>query len=119
MVNTTRTIHEPPKGTIERVAEPAPENPMHVVNTTENTLDNMGYEDEEPETLQVLPAGDWCAVLEAAEGSRTIPLAVWVALDDGSMYGVAPHGGEGNIDLTRSIADDPQFKTYVLRKGDR
>ena len=92
--------------------------PDHTVNTSRILEEDLVVEDEEPEILQVLSAGDWCAVLEAAEGSRVIPLAVWVALDDGSMYGVAPHGGEGNIDLTHSIADDPQFQTYVLHKGE-
>jgi len=77
----------------------------------------MRYEDEESEIVHVLPAGDWCAVLGAEDGPRTIPLVAWVAMDDGTLYGVAPHGGEGNIDLTRNIAEDPKFQTYTLRKG--
>ena len=86
----------------------------HVINTVDNT-----YIDEEEEILQVLPAGNWCAIMRGVDGKLTIPLAVWVALDTGEMYGVAPRSGEKNIDLTRNISEDPQFQTYQLVKGDR
>ena len=61
----------------------------------------MRYEDEEPDILTVLPAGDWCAVVEGV----AVPMPVWVVLDDASMYGVVV-GEDGRINLTTGNVEE-------------
>ena len=123
MINTTENLRrEPPKGVVEAVEDD--ETHARRVNTSDiYELPPQGTmidaDESEAEILQVLPAGNWCAVLRGVDGKITIPLAVWVAMDTGEMYGVAPRSGEKNIDLTRNVSEDPQFQTYQLVKGDR
>ncbi len=67
----------------------------------------MSYEDEAPEIISVLNAGDWCAVVDG----DAIPLVAWVALDDASMHGVVL-GENCLINLTDSIEKHPNFTGY-------
>ncbi len=84
-----------------------PDPPRHV-NTSRVTEEDMVYEEEEPEILSVMPAGDWHAVV----GERRLPLVCFVALDDASMYGVAV-GEDGLIDLTENVSTYAGFTGYI------
>ncbi len=70
------------------------ERPGHTVNTSRVMEEDMQYLDEEPEIISVLPATGWHAVI----GEEAVPLAAFVAMDSGRLYGV-PVGGDGRIDL--------------------
>jgi hypothetical protein len=87
--------------------------PGHVVNTTAVVEENLTYVDESPEILTVLPAGDWCAVIEGV----AVPMPVWVVLDDASMYGVVV-GVDGCIDLTTGNVEELDgFTGYAQTKA--
>jgi hypothetical protein len=81
--------------------------PGHVNTSDLLEPPQMRYEDEEPDILTVLPAGDWCAVVEGV----AVPMPVWVVLDDASMYGVVV-GVDGCIDLTADVEKHPNFSGY-------
>jgi hypothetical protein len=88
-INTTR-------GPVE--ASPTP---GRHVNTTAVVEENLVYTDEEPEISFVLPAGDWCALVDGDPR----PLVAFVVLDDASAYGVAV-GDDGRIDLNDCNVED-------------
>ncbi len=82
--------------------------PSHTLNTTRILEEpDLVYEDEEPEIAFVLPAGDWCALVDG--GTR--PLVAWVVLDNGAMYGVAM-GDDGRVDANDNVEDLDGFIRY-------
>jgi hypothetical protein len=81
--------------------------PGHTLNTSRVVEEDLVYEDESPDILTVLPAGDWCAVV----GGVAVPMPVWVVLDDASMYGVVV-GTDGRIDLNADVEKHPLFSGY-------
>jgi len=76
--------------------------------TSRVTDEDMVYEDEGPEILAVLPATGWAAVV----GGEVVPLVVFVALDDGRLYGVAVDN-DGRIDLTENVSTYAGFTGYI------
>jgi len=93
---------EVPKGTSERV-----------INTS-GLLEPpaMQYLDEEPEIAFVLPAGDWCAMVDG----DAMPLVAWAVLDTGEMYGVTI-GEAGSIDVNEKASDLDGFAGYTKTEG--
>jgi len=86
-----------------------PEPPRHINTSDILEPPQMVYEDEEPEIVSVVPAADWCAVV----GEALVPLVVFVAMDDGKLYGVVV-GPDGRVDLTEGNAEDiPGFTGYI------
>ncbi len=81
--------------------------PARVINTTAIVEEDLTYEDESPEIVQVLPGGDWCAVV----AGEAVALVAFVALDSGRMHGVAI-GDDGHIDLTADVEKYPGFTGY-------
>jgi len=88
--------------------------PGHVVNTSRVTDEDMAYEDEPPEIISVMPAGDWRAVV----GGEELALVAFVALDDGRMHGVVA-GDDGRINLTEDVEKLPAFSGYVQTNNDK
>jgi hypothetical protein len=85
-----------------------PDPPRHIA-TTRIYDEDMRYEDEEEEIVSVVPAAGWCAVV----GEALVPLVVFVAMDDGKLYGVVV-GPDGRVDLTEGNAEDiPGFTGYI------
>jgi len=74
----------------------------------------MTYENEEPEVLDVVSAGDWCAEIEGV----AVPMPLWVALDDGSVYGVVI-GKDGLLDPLYSVEKHPGFTGYTQVHNDK
>ncbi len=91
-----------------------PARPGHVVNTSRILEEDLVYEDEEPAILAVVSAGDWCAVV----GGVAVSMPVWVALDDGSVYGVVI-GKDGLLDLLDSVERFPNFVRYARGATER
>ncbi len=96
MINTTRGPAEVPRGTRS-----------HINTTSLLEPPDLVYEDEPAEILAVLPAGDWCAVVEGV----AVPMPLWVVLDDGSAYGVAVDEG-GRVNLSNNVENNPNFVRY-------
>jgi hypothetical protein len=97
-INTTDGPREVPRGTRSHVNTSSLLEPPDLV-----------YEDEPAEILAVLPGGSWCALV----GDEAVPMPLWVALDDGSVYGVIL-GEDGRIDLTDGNAEECSgFSGYV------
>jgi hypothetical protein len=74
----------------------------------------MEYLDEAPEILAVVSAGDWCAVV----GGVAVSMPLWVALDDGSAYGVVI-GRDGLLDPLDSVETRPGFTGYKQVNNDK
>jgi hypothetical protein len=93
--------------TINTTAGPQPReafdrpNPHHVVNTSRVMEEDLHYEDEDPEIIAVLPADPWCALI----GDELVSLVAFVALEDGTIHGVAV-GDDGRIDLKGGNVED-------------
>jgi hypothetical protein len=86
-----------------------PDPPRHVNTSDVLEPPRMEYLDEEPEIIAVVPAADWCAVV----GEALVPLVVFVAMDDGRLYGVVV-GDDGRVDLVENTAEDiPGFTGYI------
>ena len=101
MLNTTSTLREIPKGSREHVSE-------HVINTS-------AIYDDEAEILAVLPGTGWCASVNG----EAVPLAAFVALDTGRMYG-ASIGIDGRVDLlSNDVEKHPGFAGYKQTNNDK
>jgi hypothetical protein len=85
-----------------------PTRPGHTLNTSRLLEEDLTYVDEEPQILAVLPANDWCAVVEGV----AVPMPLWVVLDDGSAYGVAVDEG-GRVNLSNNVETRPGFDGYA------
>jgi len=81
--------------------------PGHVTNTSRVVDEDMEVLDAEPEIISVLPATGWAA----AVGEKLVALVVFVARDDGKLYGVAV-GNDGRVDLEENIEDAADFNGY-------
>ncbi len=68
----------------------------------------MVYEGEEPEIISVVAGGNWCAEI----GGQSVPLPLWVLLDDGTAYGAAI-GEDGLLDPQVSVETHPHFSGYT------
>jgi len=84
-----------------------PEPPRHIA-TTRIYDEDMHVLDEDPEIVSVVPAIGWAA----AVGEALVPLVVFVALDDGRLYGVAV-GNDGKVDLEDNIEKAVDFNGYL------
>jgi hypothetical protein len=97
VLNTTNGAVEAPRGA------------RSYVNTT-SLLEppEMRYSDESPEIIAVVAGGNWCALVEGV----AVPMPLWVALDDGSVYGVVI-GEDGLLDPQVSVETHPHFSGYT------
>jgi hypothetical protein len=88
-------------------------NPHHIVNTSAVVAGDLTYEDDPPEIVHVIAAGDWCARLEGG----VVPLVLWAIQDDGRAYGVVPGDDGRHVDLTEgNVEDRDDFKGYIKEK---
>jgi hypothetical protein len=103
VLNTTNGAVEVPRGT------------RSYVNTT-SLLEppEMRYSDESPEIIAVVAGWNWCALVEGV----AVPMPLWVALDDGSVYGVVL-GEDGLVDLYNSVENNPNFVRYARGATER
>jgi len=83
--------------------------PGHVVNTSRLTEEDLVYEGEEPEVVQVLNAAGWVATFEDGHHEALI---FWCLLDTGKMHGVIL-GEDGLIDLSNNVEERPGFNGYT------
>ena len=103
-INTTNGPAEVPRGTRSHI---------NTSDILEPPL--MTYEDEAPDILAVLPAGDWCAVV----GGVAVPVVAFVALDSGKIHGVAI-GEDGRINLTTGNVEELDgFTGYTQTTNDK
>ncbi len=91
-------------------AIPRPEERVgHTLNTSRAVEEDLTYEDEEPEVVQILNADGWVATFDDGHQEALI---FWCLLDDATVHGVVL--GEGcRIDLNNSVEKDPGFAGYV------
>lgn len=81
----------------------------HVVNTSRIVEEELVYTDEEPEILSVMPGTGWHAVVEG----EAVPLAGFVAMDSGRLYGVVV-GEDGRVDLVENdVEKQDGFRGYA------
>jgi hypothetical protein len=96
-----------PINTTTGAKEYDPARPGHTLNTSRLTEEDLTYEDAEPEIFAVVSAAGW----QAEIAGEAVPLAVWVVLDDASMFGVVV-GEDGLIDPLDSVENNPNFVRY-------
>ncbi len=105
MLNTTN-------GPVPRNPE---QHPAHTLNTSRVVEEDMQHLDEEAEIAFVLPASGW----SASVNGEAVPLAAFVALDTGRMYG-ASIGIDGRVDLlSNDVEKHPGFAGYKQTNNDK
>jgi hypothetical protein len=83
--------------------------PGHTINTSRVVEEDLVYEDEGAEIVQVLDAAGWAAAFEDGHHEALI---FWCLLDDETIHGVLL-GEDGLVDLSNNAETRPGFDGYA------